>query len=351
MQQHVATSNPLGVTAAEWQVRVDLAAAHRLAFMHGFSEGIFNHLTALVPGKPGRYYQIPFGWHWSEVTASSFMEVDFDGRVLAGEGEPERSAICIHAPMHRLAPHAACVFHTHMPFASALTRLEDPTILPIGQTEAGIASHIAYDRDFPGPAFDPAEMENAKRYAKFQIERMQREAELFAGSARLVHLHRALVHPDAIGGLRVAVAGGDDERGRGESQGAAEHSPQALLIAVGAGGRVDPHAGHHTPGVADPFAGQVVGPADNARRRPRSARLAGFVRFPQRCRVRDGPGEGGSAHAGDEHQHEARDDQDREPDRERDGDRRQTPDSSETHGRTSANGPILPTLPGTWRPP
>ena len=34
----------------EWQARVDLAAAHRLAFMHGFSEGIFNHLTLVVPG-------------------------------------------------------------------------------------------------------------------------------------------------------------------------------------------------------------------------------------------------------------------------------------------------------------
>src|SRR5882724_8095783 len=55
------------------QARIELAAAHRLAFMHGFSEGIFNHLTFVVPGRSDRYYQIPFGMHWSEVTASSFM--------------------------------------------------------------------------------------------------------------------------------------------------------------------------------------------------------------------------------------------------------------------------------------
>ncbi|HVC53007.1 MAG TPA: aldolase [Stellaceae bacterium] len=145
--------------AAERQARIDLAAAHRLAVEHGFSEGIFNHLTLAVPGKTDRYYQIPFGLHWSEVTASCFMEVGFDGRVLAGQGEAERSAFCIHAPIHRLVPRHACVLHTHMPYASALTRLEEPEILPIGQTEIGFLDKIAYDHDYTGQAFDPAEGE------------------------------------------------------------------------------------------------------------------------------------------------------------------------------------------------
>jgi len=52
--------------------------------MHGFSEGIFNHLTYVVPGRNDRYYQIPFGLHWSEVTASCFMEVGYDGTLKAG---------------------------------------------------------------------------------------------------------------------------------------------------------------------------------------------------------------------------------------------------------------------------
>jgi ribulose-5-phosphate 4-epimerase/fuculose-1-phosphate aldolase len=147
--------------AAEWQARVDLAAAHRLAHTQGFSEGIFNHLTLAVPGKPDRYYQIPFGLHWSEVTASCLMEVSHeDGRVLAGRGEVERSAYCIHAPMHRLLPdNCAAVFHTHMPFASALTRLEDPRIEAIGQTEVGFLAITAYDDLYTGLALDPAEGE------------------------------------------------------------------------------------------------------------------------------------------------------------------------------------------------
>jgi ribulose-5-phosphate 4-epimerase/fuculose-1-phosphate aldolase len=144
---------------ARWQARVDLAAAHRLAVMHGFNEGIFNHLTLRVPGTSDRYYQIPFGLHWSEVTASCFMEIGFDGTRLLGEGEVERSAYAIHAPIHRLKQHAGAVFHTHMPFASALSRLEDQRILPIGQTEVAIMMHTAYDNDYDGPAFDPAEGE------------------------------------------------------------------------------------------------------------------------------------------------------------------------------------------------
>jgi ribulose-5-phosphate 4-epimerase/fuculose-1-phosphate aldolase len=151
------------VDEAQWQARVDLAAAHRLAVEHGFHEGIFNHLTLAVPGRDDRYYQIPFGLHWSEVTASCLMEVGYNGEVLRGEGEVERSAFCIHAPIHRLLPQHACVMHTHMPYASALARLADPRLLPIGQTEIGFLDTIAYDDDYTGIAFDPAEGERLAR--------------------------------------------------------------------------------------------------------------------------------------------------------------------------------------------
>ncbi|MAR88055.1 MAG: rRNA adenine methyltransferase [Rhodospirillaceae bacterium] len=146
-----------GYTEEQWNARVDLAAAHRCAVMHDLHEGIFNHLTLRVPGHKDRYYQIPFGTHWSEVTASCFMEVDYDGEVVAGEGIVERSAYCIHAPMHKTMDHAAAVFHTHMPYASALTRLEDQKIQPIGQTELGTMMKTGYDDSYDGPGLDPAE--------------------------------------------------------------------------------------------------------------------------------------------------------------------------------------------------
>src|SRR6516164_1428916 len=158
MQLEVSRIIRLECSASEWEARVDLAAAHRLAVMHGFSEGIFNHLTQVVPGKSDRYYQIPFGMHWSEVKASSFMEVGIDdGEVKSGAGDVERSCYCIHAPIHKAAPQAKAVFHTHMPYASALTRLDDPRIKEIGQTEVGLSGAIAYDDEYTGPAVDPAE--------------------------------------------------------------------------------------------------------------------------------------------------------------------------------------------------
>jgi ribulose-5-phosphate 4-epimerase/fuculose-1-phosphate aldolase len=149
--------------AAAWQTRVDLAAAHRLAVMHGFNEGIFNHLTARVPGRDDRYLQIPFGTYWSEVTASCFMEVGFDGKLLAGSGEIEDTCFAIHMPIHRALERAVAVLHTHMPYASALSRLEDPRILPTGQTELSVALHTVYGAEYEGLVFDSAEGEHYAR--------------------------------------------------------------------------------------------------------------------------------------------------------------------------------------------
>jgi ribulose-5-phosphate 4-epimerase/fuculose-1-phosphate aldolase len=160
MQLRVSPTTLQECSAEAWQARIDLAAAHRLAYMHSFSEGIFNHLTFVVPGRDDRYFQIPFGMHWSEVTASSFMEVGIDdGKVKRGVGDVERSCYCIHAPIHKALPHAKAVFHTHMPYASALTRLEDPRIKEIGQTEVGLMGAIAYDDSYAGPGLDPHEGE------------------------------------------------------------------------------------------------------------------------------------------------------------------------------------------------
>jgi len=164
MQLTVSPAKLQDAGSAQAQARIDLAAAHRIAVRHGFNEGIFNHLTFVVPGSKDRYYQIPFGLHWSEVTASCFMEVGLDdGKVKRGQGEVERSCYCIHAPIHRALPQARAVFHTHMPYASALTRLEDPRIKEIGQTEVGMMGQIAYDDQYTGPAIEPAEGERLAR--------------------------------------------------------------------------------------------------------------------------------------------------------------------------------------------
>jgi ribulose-5-phosphate 4-epimerase/fuculose-1-phosphate aldolase len=140
-----------------WQLRVDLAAAHRIAAMQGFTESIYNHFTAVSDETKDGFLVLPFGLHWSEATASTLLEVSYDGKVRKGDGECERSAFNIHAPVHQARPDAVAVFHTHMPFTTALTHLEDMRIHPTGQTAASMIPEIAYDTDYQGYAKSPDE--------------------------------------------------------------------------------------------------------------------------------------------------------------------------------------------------
>lgn len=151
------------VTDAERQARVDLAAAYRLAAHFGLNEGIDNHLTVLVPGYTDRFLLVPFGLHWSEVRASDFMVIDFNGRTVSGQGLIEDTALFIHLPVHKFAPQARCALHTHMPYATALCMLENPRLEMAGQSALGFHDDIAYDCDYNGLAFDQTEGERLAR--------------------------------------------------------------------------------------------------------------------------------------------------------------------------------------------
>jgi ribulose-5-phosphate 4-epimerase/fuculose-1-phosphate aldolase len=143
--------------AARWQARVDLAAAYRLAHRFGYSEGICNHLTLMLPGSDDQFLLIPYGMHWSEVTASTLIAVDFDGNVTEGDGIAEDTAFFIHARLHKNAPDAACVLHTHQPYATALTMVEGGRLLPVIQSAVRFYGRIAYDDEYEGLALDNAE--------------------------------------------------------------------------------------------------------------------------------------------------------------------------------------------------
>ena len=154
-----ASRDPAGLSnQAEREARIDLAACHRLAARFGFNEGIDNHLTLLVPGYTDRFYLAPFGLLWSEVCASDLLELDFRGNVLAGRGLVEATALYIHLSVHRLKPAARCVLHTHMPYATALAMLEDPTLEMASQAALGFHEDIAYV-DYNGLALDYTEGE------------------------------------------------------------------------------------------------------------------------------------------------------------------------------------------------
>jgi ribulose-5-phosphate 4-epimerase/fuculose-1-phosphate aldolase len=148
---------------ADARARVDLAACYRLAAHFGLNEGIDNHLTLLVPGHSDRFLLAPFGLHWSEVRASDFMVLDFNGQILSGRGPVEDTALYIHLPVHRLSPQARCVLHTHMPYATALCMLDNPRLEMAGQSALGFHEDIAYEAEYNGLAFDHTEGERLAR--------------------------------------------------------------------------------------------------------------------------------------------------------------------------------------------
>ena len=156
MSVHSLPTTPLADAVQE--ARVHLAAALRLAVLHELEEGIDNHFTAEVPGRPGQYLILPFGLHWSEARASDLMVFDEQGNTLEGKGKVELSALCIHAPIHRITG-AKVVLHTHQTWALALNMLQDNRLVPASQTAAFLCKLIAYDDHYDGTADFPSEGE------------------------------------------------------------------------------------------------------------------------------------------------------------------------------------------------
>ncbi len=161
MNTVVSAAGEIGLALRE--ARLDLAAAHRFAVWHDFAEGIYNHFTVAVPQREEQFLVPGFGLHWSEVKASDLLTVDFSGHVLDGSGILQRSAYCIHAPIHAAHPKHAAILHTHMPHAGALVRLQEPFLQPLGQTEALVLDQIAYDDAYEGLARDWSEGERLAR--------------------------------------------------------------------------------------------------------------------------------------------------------------------------------------------
>jgi ribulose-5-phosphate 4-epimerase/fuculose-1-phosphate aldolase len=145
------------------QLREDLALALRAAAHHGLAEGICNHFSVELPDASGRFLLNPRGLHWSEVRAEDIVLVDAQGAVLAGRHAVEPTAMYIHAAVHRVAGQA-CVLHTHMPYATALTLTADRALDPtLSQTAMRFVGRVAVDAHYNGLALDVAEGERIAR--------------------------------------------------------------------------------------------------------------------------------------------------------------------------------------------
>ena len=102
------------VSDEEWAVREDLAAAYRLMAHYGWDDMVFTHLSARVPGPEDHFLLNPFGFLFSEVTASNLVKIDCDGHVVLNNGFRVNTAgFTIHSAVHMSRPDARAVMHLH----------------------------------------------------------------------------------------------------------------------------------------------------------------------------------------------------------------------------------------------
>lgn len=147
-----------GANAEEQELRVDLAAAFRLAAMYDWHEAVANHFSLAVSPDGKCFLMNPRWGHFSRIRASDLLLLDADDdATMERPDAPDPSAWCIHGQIHAALPHARCLLHTHMPYATALATLEDPEILPIDQNTARFYKRCAYDMEFGGIADNLAE--------------------------------------------------------------------------------------------------------------------------------------------------------------------------------------------------
>lgn len=147
-----------GISAEEWALRCDLAAAFRLAHRFGWTESVGNHFSAVLPGERSTFFLNPFWMLFSEIRASDLLRLDWtETDSMENPDPPDLSGWRIHSRIHALNPEAKVVLHIHPPYATALAGLKDPRIRPIDQVTARFVNRVAYDLDFEDVAISTAE--------------------------------------------------------------------------------------------------------------------------------------------------------------------------------------------------
>jgi ribulose-5-phosphate 4-epimerase/fuculose-1-phosphate aldolase len=141
------------ISPQEWDVRVALAACYRLVHLSGWTDLVFTHISARVPGTEEHFLLNPFGFAFDEVTASSLVRIDLDGNVVDGSGARiHKAGFVIHSAVHGARPDAGCVIHTHSIAGMAVSMLRDG-LLPLSQHSQLFYGRLGY-HDYEGLALN-----------------------------------------------------------------------------------------------------------------------------------------------------------------------------------------------------
>jgi ribulose-5-phosphate 4-epimerase/fuculose-1-phosphate aldolase len=145
-------------TTREAQLRIDLAAAFRLAARFGWNESVANHFSAATSLDGRRFLMNPKWVHFEEMKPASLQLFNSDSVIdPASHDAPDPSAWAIHAMLHESIPLARVALHVHPKYATAIASLDDPSIPPIDQATARFYGQVALDLSFGGLANEEAE--------------------------------------------------------------------------------------------------------------------------------------------------------------------------------------------------
>src|SRR5271168_4976359 len=100
-----ASSTRSNIDPNEWAARVDLAACYRLVALYDMDDIVYTHISARVPGSPDQFLINRFGTMFEEITASSLVRIDLDGKVISPEGAHVNEAgFTVHSAIHAARP-------------------------------------------------------------------------------------------------------------------------------------------------------------------------------------------------------------------------------------------------------
>ena len=151
-----ATRAPRGMPESEWQARLDLAAAFRLAATLGWTDMLGTHFSLRVPDAENEFLINPYGLLFEEITASSLLRIDTAGNKLSKSPyEANRAGFVIHSAVHMGAPDAHCVMHCHT-LAGVGVAAQKQGLLPITQMALTVLGEVRY-HDYEGVADDEEE--------------------------------------------------------------------------------------------------------------------------------------------------------------------------------------------------
>ncbi len=146
------------VSPQEWALRQDLACAYRAVAAHGWDDLSFTHLSARVPGPDFAFLLNPHNLGFEEITASSLLKLDAQGKSLLDNGMAINPAgFTIHSALQMGRPDVNCVIHLHTIAGTAVSMMAHG-LLPISQAAGSVVGDLAY-HDYEGIAVDLDERE------------------------------------------------------------------------------------------------------------------------------------------------------------------------------------------------